>query len=296
MAKDDRKKAKQKAQKMLASGKSVERVAAKTGIKPQRVERIASKPSKPSKESKETKSAVTKPQTPSYTGTLAQYAAPGGFGAGAVLRAREAGLTDTDIKSGVEELRKQGMSIGQRVDTALNPQIYGGDLAKQGAAEGGFSDAGSGQKYEMRSVFLPQGSTVGGGKGVVWAAGPMTDQQIINALTNKPRDTWVLPENTASAGQPYTPPAGWSYINPTSSSAEQARQAVAGLDIPRMAAVTPAGPREIKEDVSSSVQTKTKPKTFFKYVKNFGQDQEAKTSKKFLQNWIESFSKTKKDK
>lgn len=206
---------------MLAAGKSQERVAAKTGLAPQRVERIASKVSAPAAE----------PKTPSYTGALAQYAAPEGFGAGAAMRARAAGLSDAEIKAGVEELRSQGVAIGKRVDIGLNPQQYGNVEAVRGAQQGGFTDAGSGQQYGMRAIYLPEDlKHVGGGLGVVWAAGPGTDQQIIDMYRGKPRESWVLPASTSAPDMPYTAPTGVNYINPLSTASEQAKQAVAGYE------------------------------------------------------------------
>ncbi len=284
MAKNQQQQAKAKAQQMLSAGKSEERVTAKTGLAPQRVERIASQVSAP----------AAKAQTPSYTGSLAQYAAPEGFGAGAFLRAREAGFSDTDIKSGVEELRKQGMAIGQRVDIALNPQTYGNEMAQRGAAQGGFSDMGSGQQYGMRAVFLPQGSTVGGGKGVVWAAGPGTDQQIINMLTNQPRETWVGPASTAAPDQPYTPPAGWSYVNPASTASEQAKQAVAGLSIPRLAGTTTTTKAAQEAKKTSAVDTKTKTKTQSVLAGARRQEAKPQPSQRLLENWIEQLGGRKK--
>lgn len=183
------------------------------------------------------------PAQPTYTGELAQFAAPGGFGAGAALRARAAGFSEEQIKAGVEQLRNQGMAIGKRVDIGLNPLEYGNDMAIRGAQEGGFTDAGSGQKYGMRAIYLPEDlKNVGGGLGVVWASGPGTDQQIIDMFRGKPRESWVLPPSTSAPDATYTAPAGVSYINPLTSAAEQARQAVAGLEIPQLFAQLTAAP------------------------------------------------------
>ena len=221
MADNQRQQAKAKAQRMLEAGKSQERVAAKTGLAPQRVERLASQISAPAAE----------PKTPSYTGELAQYAAPGGFGAGAAMRARAAGLSDAQIKAGVEDLRSQGMAIGKRVDIGLNPIQYGNDMAVRGAQQGGFTDMGSGQRYGMRAIYLPDDlKHIGGGLGVVWAAGPGTDQQIIDMYRGKPRESWVLPASTNTPDMPYAAPAGVPYINPLSSPSEQAKQAVGGYE------------------------------------------------------------------
>lgn len=222
MAKDKQQQAKAKAQAMLAAGKSPERVAAKTGLAPERVERIASKVSAPAAE----------PKTPSYTGALAQYAAPGGFGAGAYMRAQEAGLTEPEIRAGVEELRKQGVPIGARVETAIKGP--GGQFA------GGTStDFGSDMSYAFRPVFIPGQEGVGeAGKGVFFAAGPMTNQQVINMLQGKPRESWVLPASTRTPQEGYRAPEGTPYVDVTASPAEQARQAVTGLNIPQLATQT----------------------------------------------------------
>jgi hypothetical protein len=174
------------------------------------------------------------PAAPQYTGALAQYAAPEGFGAGAYMRAQAAGLTDAEIRAGVENLRQQGMKIGERVNIATNPQTYGNEMAQRGAAEGGFSDAGSGLTYGMRPVFLPEGSTVGGGKGVVWASGPMTNQQILNMFAGKPRESYVLPASTQAPDLGYRAPAGTPYVDVSASPSAQSMQAVAGLDIPQL--------------------------------------------------------------
>lgn len=174
------------------------------------------------------------PVAPQYTGALAQYAAPEGFGAGAYMRAQAAGLTEPEIKAGIEQLRQQGMKIGERVETAISPQTYGNDMAQRGAAAGGFSDFGSGLTYGMRPVFLPEGSTVGGGKGVVWASGPMTNQQILNMFAGQPRESYVLPASTQAPTLGYKAPAGTPYVDVSASPSEQAKQAVAGLDIPQL--------------------------------------------------------------
>lgn len=222
MAKNQKQQAKAKAQAMLAAGKSPERVAAKTGLAPQRVERIASKVSAPAAE----------PKTPSYTGALAQYAAPEGFGAGAYMRAQEAGLTEPEIRAGVEELRKQGVPIGARVETAIKGP--GGQFA------GGTStDFGSGMSYAFRPVFMPGQEGVGeAGKGVFFAAGPGTAQQVINMLQGKPRESWVLPASTRTPQEGYRAPEGTPYVDVTATPAQQSTQFVSGLDIPRLATQT----------------------------------------------------------
>jgi len=169
--------------------------------------------------------AARQSSQPTYNSQLAQYASAEGFGAGAFNRARAAGFTDAQIKTEVESLRGQGMKIGDRVNIALNPATYGNDMAIRGATEGGFMDMGSGSRYGMRAVMLPEGVTAGGGKGVVWAAGPMTDEQIINQLSGKPRESYVLPAGVNAPGEAYRGPAGTSYIDPSASAADQARMA-----------------------------------------------------------------------
>lgn len=219
MAKDNRMAGDVAKAKTLASrgDLSAQQVARRADIPVARAEKIVSR-------------AAAAPATPSYTGTLAQFAAPEGFGAGAAMRARAAGFSDEQIKAGVEELRGQGMAIGKRVDIGLNPQQYGNVEAVRGAQQGGFVDAGSGQKYGMRAIYLPEDlKNVGGGLGVVWAAGPGTDQQIIDMYRGKPRESWVLPASTSAPDMPYTAPAGVNYINPLTSASEQAKQAVAGF-------------------------------------------------------------------
>lgn len=269
---------------MLAAGKSQERVAAKTGLAPQRVERIASKASAPAAE----------PKTPSYTGELAQYAAPEGFGAGAAMRARAAGLSDEQIKAGVEELRSQGMAIGKRVDIGLNPQQYGNEMAVRGSQQGGFVDAGSGQRYGMRAIYLPEDlKNVGGGLGVVWAAGPGTDQQIINMYRGKPRESWVLPASTSAPGMPYTAPTGVNYINPLSTASEQAKQAVAGYEFfggaPTAAQLQPSTTTQTTEAAKTEAPvSRTKSQSIL-------QGQRKKTTQpaakdQLLQNYIQQFT------
>ena len=219
---------------MLEAGKSQERVAAKTGLAPQRVERIANRVSAP----------AAQPETPSYTGALAQYAAPGGFGAGAYMRAQEAGLTEPEIRAGVEELRKQGMDIGARVETAIK--------GPGGQWGGSSTDFGSGMNYAFRPIFMPGQEGVGEqGKGVFFGAGPMTSQQIINMLQGKPRETWVLPASTRAPEEGYRAPEGTSYVDVTATPAQQSTQFTAGLDIPRLAAQTTEA-AETKAPVSST--------------------------------------------
>lgn len=174
------------------------------------------------------------PTTPTYTGSLAQYAAPEGFGAGAYMRAQQAGLTESQIKSGVEELRGQGMKIGARVETALQ--------GPGGAWGGSSTDYGSGLSYNFRPIFMPGQEGVGAqGKGVFFAAGPMTNQQVINMLQGKPRESYVLPASVNAPSQGYKAPTGTSFVDVSASAADQARQAVAGLEIPQLPMVpTPA--------------------------------------------------------
>lgn len=189
----------------------------------------ATQKQKARQERRETRAAApqrAQQSTPlAYTGQLAQFATPEGFGAGAFMRARAAGLTDADIKSGVEDLRRQGSAIGERVNVALNPAQYGNEMAVRGAAAGGFVDTGSNTSYGMRAVFLPEGSTAGGGKGVVWASGPMTDEQIYNMYAGKSRESYVLPAGVNAPGEAYRAPAGVPYIDPSASPSEQARMA-----------------------------------------------------------------------
>lgn len=187
--------------------------------------------------------AARQSSQPAYNSQLAQYASPEGFGAGAFTKARAAGFTDAQIKAEVESLRGQGMKIGERVNIALNPATYGNDMAVRGATEGGFSDMGSDTKYGMRAVMLPEGVTAGGGKGVVWASGPMTDQQIINQLSGKPRESYVLPAGINAPGEAYRGPAGTSYIDPSASAADQARMAAGtyGSGTPTSTTSTAAG-------------------------------------------------------
>jgi hypothetical protein len=145
---------------------------------------------------------------------ILSFAAPGGFGAGAFNRARQAGYTDLQIK---QALAGSDLKIGQRVNYALNPETYGNDMAQRGAREGGFTDAGSGAKYGMRAVMLPDDlKDIGGGLGNVWAAGPMTDEQIINMYRNGPRSSWALPASVDAPGKPYKAPAGTPYMEPLS--------------------------------------------------------------------------------
>jgi hypothetical protein len=188
---------------------------------------------------KPTTATPTAAPTGGYTGALAQFAAPEGFGAGAFNRARAAGYTDEQIKSQLESLRQQGMKIGQRVDVALSPGTYGNEMAQRGAA-GGFTDFGSGAKYGQRAVFLPEGSTAGGGKGVVWASGPMTDQQIYNMFAGKPREDYVLPASVNPPDQPYRAPAGTPYIDPNASPSDQARMAAGTFNVQAPTAATAA--------------------------------------------------------
>lgn len=189
---------------------------------------------------------------PVYSGPLAQFASPEGFGAAAFMRARSTGLTDAEIKSGVETLRQQGMPIGQRVDIALNPAIYGNPLAQRSEID----------NYSMRAVFLPEGSTAGGGKGVVWAAGPGTDQQIYNMFAGKPREDWVLPPSVNSGGE-YLPPAGVNYIDRNLSPSEEMKAATAGFDAfgdlslsPNTSAASPLAGRKFNsiKDAFNAVQ------------------------------------------
>lgn len=273
MAKNQKQQAKAKAQQMLAAGKSQERVAAKTGLAPQRVEKIASQVSAP----------AAKPQTPSYTGSLAQYAAPGGFGAGAYMRAQEAGLTEPEIRAGVEELRKQGMDIGARVETAIKGP--GGQFA------GGTStDYGSDMSYAFRPVFMPGQEGVGeAGKGVFFAAGPMTNQQVINMLQGKPRESYVLPASTRTPQEGYRAPEGTPYVDVTATPAQQAAQAVAGLEIPRL-----AGTREVDEKKTLAPTTKSKTKTQSVLAGAKPKTQKEQGSKRLLENWIEQLGGKKK--
>lgn len=176
------------------------------------------------------------PAAPTYTGALAQYAAPEGFGAGAYMRAQQAGLTEAQIKSGVEELRGQGMKIGARVETAL--QGPGGAFAS-----GSSTDYGSGGSYGFRPIFMPGQEGVGEqGKGVFFAAGPMTNQQVINMLLGKARESYVLPASLNAPSLGYKAPAGTSYVDVSATPAEQARQSVAGLEIPQLPMV-PTAPK-----------------------------------------------------
>lgn len=180
------------------------------------------------------------PVAPKYTGSLAQYAAPEGFGAGAYMRAQQAGLTEAQIKAGVEELRGQGMKIGARVETAM--QGPGGAFAS-----GSSTDYGSGGSYGFRPIFMPGQEGVGAqGKGVFFAAGPMTNQQVINMLQGKSRESYVLPASVNAPSQGYKAPSGTSYVDVSATPAEQARQAVAGLEIPQLAASPPAAPAAAK--------------------------------------------------
>jgi hypothetical protein len=185
--------------------------------------------------------------TPSYTGPLAQFASPEGFGAGSFMRARAAGFTDAQIKSEVDALRSQGMNIGQRVDIGLNPTTYGNEMAQRGAAEGGFTDAGSESRYGMRAVFLPEGSTAGGGKGVVWASGPMTDEQIYNMFAGKPREEYVLPASVNAPDQPYRAPSGTPYVDVTASPSEQARMAAGNFRLGTAPSTSSAAPTTSKQ-------------------------------------------------
>jgi len=156
---------------------------------------------------------------PSYLGPLAQFASPDGFGAAAFMRARNTGLTDREIKGFVDDVRRQGMQIGERVNVALDPATYGSDLANRPEID----------KYISRAVFLPKGSSAGGAQNVVWAAGPMTDQQIYNFFGDKPREDWVLPPSVNKEGD-YQAPEGVNYIDRRASAADQMRAAAAGFD------------------------------------------------------------------
>jgi hypothetical protein len=150
------------------------------------------------------------------------------------MRAQAAGMTDAEIKAGVEQLRQQGMKIGERVETAIT-------------GPGSSTDFGSGATYSSRAVFLPEGSTAGGGKGVVWASGPMTNQQVLNMFAGQPRESYILPAGIQEPGMPYRAPSGTSFVDPTASAAEQARQATAGLSIPMLpAAPAPAAKRPVR--------------------------------------------------
>lgn len=233
-------------------GLNVQQIARRADISPTRAEKIIER-------------TPAKPTTPSYTGALAQFAAPEGFGAGAAMRARAAGFSDAQIKAGVEELRGQGMAIGKRVDIGLNPQQYGNEMAVRGAQQGGFTDAGSGQQYGMRAIYLPEDlKSVGGGLGVVWAAGPGTDQQIIDMYRGKPRESWVLPASTSAPDQPYTPPAGVNAINPLASPSEQAKQAVQGYQFfggaPTAAQLKVSPTSQSTAATAKETPAKTKPK------------------------------------
>lgn len=168
------------------------------------------------------------PAQPTYTGALAQYAAPEGFGAGAYMRAQQAGLTEEQIRAGVEELRNQGLKIGARVETAVQ-------------GPGSFTDYGSGAQYGSRAIFMPGQEGVGtAGKGVFWAAGPMTNQQVVNMLSGQARESYVLPASLNDPSQPYRAPSGTPFVDVTASQAEQMRQAVEGLNIPQLPMVPTA--------------------------------------------------------
>lgn len=212
----------------------------------------SAKESQGSKQNQQVK--PTAAPTGGYTGSLAQFASSEGFGAGAFNRARAAGFTDEQIKNELESLRKQGMKIGQRVDVALNPTTYGNEMAQRGAS-GGFSDSGSGANYGQRAVFLPEGSTAGGGKGVVWASGPMTDEQIYNMFAGKPREDYVLPASVNTPDQPYRAPAGTPYIDPSASPSDQAKMAAGTFNVkaPTAAAPTPSSaPTATKSSTSTA--------------------------------------------
>lgn len=194
------------------------------------------------------------PTAPTYTGSLAQYAAPEGFGAGAYMRAQQAGLTEAQIKAGVEELRGQGMKIGARVETAL--QGPGGAFAS-----GSSTDYGSGGSYGFRPIFMPGQEGVGEqGKGVFFAAGPMTNQQVINMLQGKPRESYVLPASVNAPSQGYKAPTGTSFVDVSASASDQARQAVAGLEIPQLPMV-PTAPTAGKATKAKRLAKQAKRKT-----------------------------------
>lgn len=193
------------------------------------------------------------PAAPTYTGALAQYAAPEGFGAGAYMRAQQAGLTEAQIKAGVEELRGQGMKIGARVETAI--QGPGGPFAS-----GSSTDYGSGGSYGFRPIFMPGQEGVGAqGKGVFFAAGPMTNQQVINMLQGKPRESYVLPASVNAPSLGYKAPVGTSYVDVSATPAEQARQSVAGLEIPQLPMV-PTTPKAGRKAQAKRLATQAKRK------------------------------------
>lgn len=257
-----------KAQELASKGNlNVQQIARRADISPTRAERIVEQ-------------TPAKPATPTYTGSLAQYAAPGGFGAGAYMRAQEAGLTEPEIRQGVEELRRQGMPIGARVETAV--QGPGGAFSS-----GSSMDAGSEMSYGFRPVFMPGQEGVGErGKGVFFAAGPMTNQQVINMLQGKPRESYVLPASTRSPQEGYRAPAGTPYVDVTASPAEQARQAVAGLNIPQLQTQA-----KTKETTTKETKAKeTAPKAASQSILQSQRKQPATQARagQLLNTWIQS--------
>jgi hypothetical protein len=189
---------------------------------------------------------------------ILKFAAPGGFGAGAFNKARQAGYTDLQIK---QALSGSNLKIGQRVNYALNPQQYGNEMAQRGAAQGGFTDAGSGASYGQRAVMLPDDlKHIGGGLGTVWASGPMTDEQIINMYRGGSRNSWVLPASTSAPGMSYKAPTGTPFIDASASQSDQMRMASGSYynQVPQAAATSQTPTQPITNTATSANSMKKK--------------------------------------
>jgi len=155
--------------------------------------------------------------TSAPSGPLAQYANNGNFGGTAFSNARNAGMTEQQIRDAIPS---SGLTIGQGVQTALNPGQYDSNwaantkdpLVKQGYYGNGLASQ-DGNNYKSQAYVLPFAveSGIGPGKNVLFMADPGQNnssyQDRLNFLTGTFGNSKIETPGGAGAATPGTPAA-----------------------------------------------------------------------------------------
>jgi hypothetical protein len=160
---------------------------------------------------------ATAPATQSTSapgGPLAQYANNGNFGGTAFTNARNAGMSEQQIRDAIPS---SGLTIGQGVQTALNPGQYDSNwasntkdpLVKQGYYGSGLASQ-DGNNYKSQAYVLPFAveSGIGPGKNVLFMADPGQNnssyQDRLNFLTGTFGGSKIETPGGAGAATPGT--------------------------------------------------------------------------------------------
>lgn len=176
---------------------------------------------------------------PAASGPLSQFAGPGGtFGGAAYARARQSGMSEADIRSG---LTGSNLNVGSGVTAALNPgQVDKGwsaenasDLIRRGYYGGGLPSQ-DGNSYKLESYVLPfaHPSGLGEQKNVLFMADPgnagNTYEERLNWMTENfgPGGRYgdkstPLASGASAGGSETAAPAGAEGTNPATSGRPQ---------------------------------------------------------------------------